>query len=192
MKSKKAFLLGEYTLKIIIAVLCILLLVYLLFGIFSNSQGARDLKMAEASLDDLVKEMNKAEETGEAQKALILNPVQDSFIEKTLQEEWWIIAWPYKNEEEKPNQCYGNYCICICAIPENYLSLKALTVVGNSKENSLNKCNSLGVCKDFDEKIKTINPGLIWNWNKPIPIENPPVELEIKYDNKEGFEIKEK
>ena len=145
--------------------------------------------MAGASLDDLVKEMDKAKGTGGIQKALILNPVQNSFIEKTLQEEWWIIAWPYKNEEEKPGQCYGNYCICICAIPENYISISSILTI---REKSLEKCNSLGVCKDFDEKIKTINPGLIWEWNKPIPIENPPVELEIKYDDGEGFEIRRK
>jgi len=189
MKSKKAFLLGEYTLKIIIGVLCLLLLVYVLYTMYSNSQSARDLRMAGASLDDLVKEMDKAKETGEIQKALILNPVQNSFIEKTLQEGWWIIAWPYKSEKEKPGQCQGNYCICICAIPENY---KAIWKSWAIKEKSLKGCNSLGICKDFDEKIETINPGLIWEWNKPIPIENPPVELEIKYDNKEGFEIKEK
>ena len=182
MKSKKAFLLGEHTLKIIIAVLCLLLLVYLLFRVYSNSQSARDLKMAEDSLDDLVKEMNKAKETGETQEVLILNPVKHSLVEKALgQNDWWIIAWPYKSEKEKPGQCQDESCICICAIPKNYEALE-----------SLNKCNSLGVCKDFDEKIETINPGIIIKWNKPVPIENPPVELEIKYDEKEGFEIKEK
>lgn len=190
MRNKKAFLLGEYTLKIIIGVLCLLLLVYLLYSLYSNSQDERDLKMAEASLNEVVEGMNEAKETGIIQEALILNPIKKTLVGKAIlkQYDWWIIAWPYKNEKEKPGQCQED-CICICAIPENY---KSITSIFTIRKESLDQCNLRGVCKDFNENIKTTSNGLLWDWNKPIIIENPPVELEIEYNDKEGFEIKEK
>ncbi len=174
MKSKKAFLLGEHTLKVIIAVLCLLLLAYLLFRVYSSSKDQRNLELAESTLNELEEKMEEAKTSGKEQEMIVLNPVSGKLLNY-----WWIIAWPYKTQNKKPERCMGNYCICICG-------------AGDSKDSSLQQCDSLGVCKNFDEKIKTIDPGLIFDWNEPIPIKNPPVEIKIKYNNKEGFEIIEK
>ncbi len=180
MKNKKGFLLGEHTLKVVIAVLCLLLLFYLLFSLYSNSQDERNLQLAGATLGELVEKMEEAKVEGESE-AIILNPSPDSFLEKAFQEEWWIIAWPYKGEGTKPTQCQRDYCVCICVIPSNYESFLNLF---NIRKKSLEECNSLGICKSFDEKIEVIN--------KPIPIKDPPINLDIKYGDKEGFEISKK
>ena len=145
-------MLGEYTLKVIIAVICILFLFYLLFRLYSSYQDKKNLDMAEASLRELVEKINEAKEKGNSE-VILLNP-----------EGWWVIAWPYKNENKKPNQCLGNYCICICDI-------------GLGRTSSLEKCNSRGICNDFNEKITT--------GDSPIPIKDPPVSLNIKNEGGE-------
>lgn len=162
MKNKKAFLLGEYTLKIIVGVLCILLLVYLLYSLYSNSQDERDLKMAESTLDELVEKMDEAK-TGESQTLILLNP-----------EKWIMIS--YDEEDKKPEQCTGN-CVCICSNDEPGWELFS---------SDVDLCNSVGVCKTFEDKINKIEyqiritnkiaslGGLLMKTAK---------ELNIKYEN---------
>src|SRR3989344_6930194 len=65
--------------------------------------------------------------------------------------DWWIIAWPYKTDVRKPKQCKGNYCLCICPVPG-----KVYIGEISGFENSLNYCNSIGVCENVNKPIKTI------------------------------------
>ncbi len=164
MKSKKAFLLGKYTVTIIIAVLCLLLLSYLLFGIFSNSVDVRNLKMAGATLDELVGKMEEAK-TNSPKSLILLNP-----------EKWIMIS--YSGEEEKPEQCVGN-CICVCTNDEPGWEIVS---------SDIDLCNALGVCKNFENKINKIEyqirisskiaslGGLLMKTAK---------ELNIEYENEE-------
>lgn len=179
MRNKKAFMLGEHTLKVIIAVLCLLLLVYLLFNLYSSYQNEKNLRMAGASLDELSEKMSEAKEKGEAD-VLILNPVQEPPI---IGELWSIISWPYENDERIPYKCKEN-CVCICTAPKTYEKLPLTSIVSAF----LKECNSLGVCKDFDSKTKISNSGL-FKIDGQIPIKNPPLKLKVKYNNKEGFEV---
>ncbi len=174
MKSKKGFMLGEYTLKMIIAVLCILLLLYLLFSLYSNNKNQKNLQLAKASLNELVEKMGEARESGSAE-VLILNPIQEpSYLGKL----WVITAWPIYNNE-KPNKCTKD-CICICPNPSNLDRFS----LSSSSNLFLKECNSLGVCQDFDSKIKVSNPKIL-NYGWQIPIKDPPVGLNIKYENGE-------
>lgn len=174
MKSKKGFMLGEYTLKMIIAVLCILLLIYLLFSLYSNNKDQKNLQLAEASLNELVKGMEEAKERGSAE-VLILNPNQEPAI---IGELWVIIAWPI-NDKERPNKCTGD-CICICTTPKTYEKLP----FASSVNAFLKECSTLGVCKNFESKIKVSNSGIL-NYDWQIPIKDPPVSLNIRYENGE-------
>lgn len=178
MNSKKGFMLGEYTLKVVIAVLCLLLLFFLLFKLYFNSVDQRNLGLAEASLNELVEKMDEAKENGNA-GVIILNPTQSPSITGKIEKLWAISAWPIE-ENRKPTKCIKN-CVCICPNPPNFKRFTSLT---SSSELFLKECNSLGVCKDFDEEIKVSNPGFLkFEWQ--IPIENPPVNIQIKYeDNK--------
>lgn len=118
MKNKKGFLLGEETLKIILAVVAIGFLIYFLGSLyFNNNVKNLEKEEAKASLEFLMKEMR-----GKAEKIEVYNP-----------ENWHILSW---NEEEnakkigkflgedirikrenigKPEECkeWSN-CICIC------------------------------------------------------------------------------
>lgn len=136
MKSKKAFLLGEYTLKIIIGVLCLLLLVYLLYSLYSNFQSARDLKMAEATLDELTGKMDEARVKGQEQTITLLNPA-----------DWYIYIFK-QDFKYKPVGCESS-CVCIC---NSYA-----TWFGGNVED----CNKQGVCKDFDGEIDFLGSSYI-------------------------------
>ncbi len=99
MKNKKAFLLGEETLKIILAVICIGFLAFLLYSIYNAGKKDKDLELAESSLEHLIKEINAG-----AEQIEMYNP-----------EGWWLISWPY--DDIIPNSCSNlgwKNCICIC------------------------------------------------------------------------------
>lgn len=95
--GKKAILLPE-TLRIIIAVLCIFLLVYLainLYGIFTRSS---ELEQAKATLEGIIGKANALED-GESVEYLITGP-----------EKWILLSYSSDNSQ---GLCTKN-CACIC------------------------------------------------------------------------------
>jgi len=60
--NKRGFLLGEETLKIIIAIIAISFLVYLLFSLYSANRTSKDLELAKSSLNHLIEEINSLRE----------------------------------------------------------------------------------------------------------------------------------
>ncbi|MDP3026931.1 MAG: hypothetical protein Q8N63_04430 [Nanoarchaeota archaeon] len=145
MKSKKGFMLGEYTLKMIIAVLCILLLLYLLFSLYSNNKDQKNLQLAEASLNELVGKMGEAKESGSAE-ITVLNPSG-----------WTLIN--YYNNENKPNLCIGN-CICLCdtEIIIEFLSKRVGlgATIEEKRQKQMKNCNKLSVCKPLDNSMNEL------------------------------------
>jgi len=152
--DKKGFLLAEETLKIILAVIAIGFLAFLLFSLYNTNKTAKDLELAEESLDFLVQEIG-----GQREEVDIYNP-----------KGWIISSWPniytkgillWKTTEEgKPMSCSNlgwDSCICICkkAIPD--------------------KCDSTGICLENPQTFEI---------DSPIKIKNPPVTLQVDYDNK--------
>ncbi len=129
MRNKKAFMLAEHTLKVIIAVLCLLLLFYLLFRLYASYENEKNLGMAESTLNEIEEKMNKAREKGEAQEVVLLEP-----------KGWILISF---EGDKKPNKCISN-CICICTDDEPGFHLIS---------TNLELCNSLGACKNFDDKM---------------------------------------
>lgn len=95
---KKGFFLAEETLKIVIAVIVILFLIYFLASLYFSGKDSEDMKFAESSVKYLVEQMNL--KTTEVQ---IFNP-----------EGWIITAW---KKGELPVSCSNlgwENCICIC------------------------------------------------------------------------------
>ena len=69
--KKRGFLLGEFTLKIIIAIISIFLLIFLLVSLYSSFRGGEDKKKAEASLDRVFTGLNIAKSGEEFEIALV-------------------------------------------------------------------------------------------------------------------------
>ncbi len=120
LQNKKGFLLGEFTMKIIIAVLCILLLMYLLVSLYSLFTSKNKLQQAEASLNSIIEKINLVNNKGVENKPLITQP------------EDWVFFY---DANGALTSCNGQYCLCICP--------KETWITGQ-----LEKCNDDGVCKN--------------------------------------------
>ncbi len=99
MKSKKAILMPE-VLKIILAVLSIILLIYLgvsLYGLFIKKTA---LQQAKITLEQISAGLEELEE-GESWNYLVTSP-----------RKWYLIS--YKEGEESPKLCQNKNCLCIC------------------------------------------------------------------------------
>ena len=141
-KNKKGFLLGEETLKIIIAVIGIIFLVFLLVSVYFSVTGAQDSKYAEASKILISNEITRINNGGEYNSAGILIPNPAG---------WDILS--FVGENKKPNFCTGQNCICLCR-----------NILIDIFDRQIKECDGKGVCsvvsdlKSFD-KIKIENSG---------------------------------
>ena len=123
--NKKAMLLAEETLKIVLALIAIGFLVYFLVSLWMANQDAKDLELAKASLQHLVDEIN-----AESPEIEIYNP-----------KAWFVLSWPHtttsgvwlwkSTNSGVPKSCenlgWAN-CICICD--------------GNDQDD----CDKMGIC----------------------------------------------
>jgi len=149
--DKKGFLLAEETLKIILSVIAIGFLAYLLFSIYNANKEAKDLELAEASLEHLTAEIDSGSVDIE-----IYNP--------TTNNAWYIVGWPVSGE--KPLYCDNlgwEKCLCIC----KYSSAQ---IINPSKLSRL--CDKTGVCTSNSASVN--DEGKFY-----LQIKEPPLELKI-------------
>jgi hypothetical protein len=123
--NKRGFLLGEETLKIIIALICIVFLIYFLVSLYYSKVNEQKLKEAEALLKDspesIEAKIDNLENVNPAERQLV-NP-----------KGWYLFSF---TQEQKPNSCVGKNCLCICP------KLWSLNFWGEQAE----KCDEDGVC----------------------------------------------
>lgn len=153
-KNKNGFFLAEETLKIIIAVIVIGFLIYFLVSLYFSNTDEENMQFAESSTKYLIEQMNA--QTKEVQ---IFNP-----------KGWIITAWKIGNE--MPMQCSNlgwENCICICEDDSNW-------DIGIAKNTDLDDCNAESYCSEYNKEI-FINKA-------SIEIDNPPITLEINYEDK--------
>lgn len=124
--NKKGFqLLGEETVKIIIAVICIGFLVYLLGSLYYGYSGDQDLEQAEATLEKLVEEIDLVN-VGSQNEFEIYNP-----------DDWYFLTF----SGNVPNQCSNlgwTDCVCMC---EDFLRYR----------NHFIECNKNGACIEIQD-----------------------------------------
>src|SRR3989338_7466453 len=142
--NKRGFLLAEETLKMIIAAICILFLIYFLVSLYFGKVKKQELKEAQESLSRIAN-ITKSIERGEISIGNVsgINP------------DGWSLFGFIQNK--KPNSCAGKPCICICA---------SLWIRG--WDGQIKECSDEGVClisppglNQFDEiNIKKTTKGL--------------------------------
>ena len=129
MENKKGMLLAEETLKMVIAIIVIVFLVYFLVNLYFGKLKNDAIKSSEQLLissDQSIKNIIETLKEGES-KNLILQRVG------TFGDNWHLFS--FTGSEEKPNQCAGKNCLCICDdVPSEILKTQA------------NECNKNGVC----------------------------------------------
>lgn len=124
MKNKHGFLLGEETVKIIIAVICLVALVYFLASLYLANRN-KDLELAKASLEKLIADINAGRNETE-----IYNP------------KGWLITSFSSSKEIIPKYCLDKEwenCICICVKPAS---------TGGNVHFAVNGCDNKGVCQE--------------------------------------------
>ncbi|MEK6826969.1 MAG: hypothetical protein AABX99_00615 [Nanoarchaeota archaeon] len=143
MKDKRGFLLGEETLKIIIAVIGIVFLVFLLASVYFNLTGAQDKKYADASMNNiLLKEVARVNSGAEVKPEGIQIPNPAG---------WDLLS--FVQGDKRPNSCTGQDCICLCQ-----------DIKIDIFDRQIKNCDDKGVCsvipnlKKFD-KITIGNSG---------------------------------
>ena len=160
-KSRKGFLLGEETLKMVIAVICIAGLAYLLFAVYVSVKDSKDLEIAKESLDFLSQEIEDEKTSVE-----IYNP-----------RGWVILSWPYQNEGKLPKFCLNaGWGSCICIVKDANQLISSLPFTDSLRENLLENSDSSGVCLNTEKNFQVEDGS--------IEIKNPPVTLNIDYTNK--------
>jgi competence protein ComGC len=138
-KNKKGFLLAEETLKIIVAVICILFLVYILIAIYNSQTANKKIEEARDALERVENIVSSLEE-GKIERQDIPNP-----------QGWHLYSFV---GEQKPNSCLNKNCLCICTD----------SITQQFKSNA-RKCDKDGAClvienlatSDLDLKIRDAN-----------------------------------
>ncbi len=101
--EKKGFsFLGNETIGIIVAVLCILVLVALGAKLYFTATSNSNLEKAQNNLDKIKLGMEEAKKSGFA-SVFVLQPT-----------DWVITSFPYQYYAYKPEKCKLDYCVCIC------------------------------------------------------------------------------
>ncbi len=153
--NKRGFLLGEETIKLILAVIAILFLVLFVVYLYNNFSQNKELEQAKASLEHLTSGI----EAGSTEIE-IYNPLG-----------WVLSSWPSSSpplipgSETLPAQCSNNQwnnCLCICTLPSG--SVKTFVIA----------CNTKGTCMQSDFSVN----------GDIINIQNPPLILSINQEEK--------
>ncbi|MFZ1970770.1 MAG: hypothetical protein WAU65_01150 [Candidatus Nanoarchaeia archaeon] len=175
--NKRGFLLGEETVKIIIAVIAILFLVLFIIYLYTNYSRDPNLAYAQDSLNYLVGQISVG-----ANQAVIYNPASP----------WFLASFPQlanlgltsSAQDIIPKKCSSvgwTNCLCIC---------KLSVVTSNSPSSTAQLCDNYGVCLQSNYSINgqtyvTTNSafGSSTGQSRSLLI-NPPLVLSINYQTK--------
>jgi len=134
MKNKKGFLLGESTLKIIIAVIAIGLLLLLLYKLYDSFSGSAKIREARETLDKIIEKMNLLEK-GESVNLVLVKPTPGGATP------WYVVY--FSENDDRPSKCVDEKnCLCICRFVLPMMSWK-------------DRCNnpSKAFCREIDKEI---------------------------------------
>ena len=161
-KNKNGFLLGEETLKIIVAILCILLLIFLAYSLYSSFTTNRFIEQAQGTLEQIADGLAVVDKEGSYETTLA-QPVGYSLNSNYMDSE----LKPYKQDICNTK----TYCLCICA------GNRGITISCGEK---------LTVCRAFDEKIRIDANNDKANGKNTIMFQICPTDIRIEKNSDEG------
>ena len=118
--NKRAFLLAEETLKIVIALISISFLIYFLTALYFSSIEGQKFRQADATMERIKDVVNND-----------LSVVES--VTEITPSGWKLISYV---GEKKPNSCAGQNCLCICE--DIWLEFF---------DRQLNECSEEGICE---------------------------------------------
>ncbi len=160
MKNKKAFLLGENFVKILIALISMVLIGLLLLAIYKFYVPDESAKVAQQQLESIYLELQTLSKT---------NPGPENYIALNTVKDWTLFS------SEFGNLCSGNFCLCIC---------KNIDCSQKSEDNQERAC----IATDKFISLKNINPeNRKVQQVRAIVLENPPLELKLSFIDEEVY-----
>jgi hypothetical protein len=139
MRNKRGFLLGEETIKLILAVVAIIFLVMFVVYLYNNFSQNKELEQAKSSLAHLTSEI-----TAGSIEVQIYNP-----------KDWGVAL--FSSKENLPKSCLTagwNSCICICKIGGTSIHTAKLSCLATNTDIT---------CQNNDFTINPIEGILIAN-----------------------------
>lgn len=128
--NKKGFLLAEQTIKIVIALIAIVLLVFLLVNLYYSRVRAENQAAAINSLTGQNKIEDYINQGGTVEPLGILRP-----------KGWYLLSF---TGEIKPNSCLGQNCLCICYNVASFHLIKSFYT--DEIERQIEECDANGAC----------------------------------------------
>lgn len=162
MKNKRGILLPE-SLRLILALICLVLLIFLAVRLYGLFLGKTEIEQAKASLEQISGIMDNLED-GESAKYLVTGP-----------KGWYLVYYNFSEIEKSskwgiPRSCGNSDCLCFCptwlgekdATNSNLLVYQPVRGeerggwidffynVGNEEWQGLRYCDNYGVCENVN------------------------------------------
>jgi len=159
-KSKKSMMIAEEVLRIVLAVACIFLLVYISAKLYSIFIAKGDLDKARAELDNINGIINLGLQDTSANVI-----VGRDYLLMTPQE-WVLTGWPYGNIY--PEYCASRgwkKCLCMCDVHQGIIGKILLNAARPDK--IAESCTKNQICIEITADILMVNPSDNWwitNW----------------------------
>ena len=164
--NKRGMLLAEETLKMVIAIIIIVFLVYFLVNLYFGKLKGDALKQSEQLLiksDQSIKNIIESLKEGES-KNMALQAIS------SFGDNWHLFGF---TQQEKPNSCAEKNCLCICD-----------DVIGEDPfgfVKQVNECNKNGICTIISNlKSEEVNIELQEDFATEILISKQNDEVSIK------------
>ena len=155
-ENKRGFLLASQVVKIVIAVICIIFLVYLLASIYFNKVNSQKKAEGAFVLENLDVEIKSVHGGKEPNPAGILFAKPKG---------WYLLSFTdaiRENKDKKPKECVGVKCLCICSRVSKYgYGLNLLWTT--RRERQVAECDKNGACimtpniKNYEEELAIIS-----------------------------------
>ena len=144
MKKKGDFMV-ETAVKIVIAVICIALLMYLAFRFGGLFNSKTDVQQASAHLENIEKKIN------------LLKPGENFTYFLNSPPEWYLVSWSREKTGFIPNLCSNSpfdKCLCICS------------------GTTISSCDEFGRCSSMGENYEVSSASWWWGTNNYIQIKD--------------------
>lgn len=153
LKSNRSAIVLSETMKVILAVLCIILLAILAWKLYTLFTSKTEIEQAKASLNQIV-DVAESLKPGASATYLVTGPFQ----KPKVYDKWWSIVYFIKNDA-KPDSCVNKDCVCVCEIAPDY----GLPIIGAfdgptkiDQDLRRKSCNKMGVCRILNYGVELV------------------------------------
>lgn len=145
--NKKGELVLSETVRIVLAIMGIVLLLYLSFSLYGLFTTKTDFQQAKAHMDNIERIIDSLERNdGGSEDYILLSP-----------KEWFIAGFEFPLMDQIPQSCNTNKCVCTCFKSRNEQFWEGGVFILKS-EHLASSCDEQGICLDVEQKFLSVKP----------------------------------